>query len=138
MRRVWGVAGLRVLRLANPLVRVMLESRAHRLVSGRLILLAYRGRRSGREFRIPLRFAATESGALVAVAVWPERKQWWRTFADGGRAMLTLRGQRIAVRGVVAEGSRRDAALRTYLDRYPRSGRITEHAAVVVFEAVGG
>ena len=47
MRCVWGATGLRVLRLANPFVRVVLESRAHRLVSGRLLLLAYRGRRSG-------------------------------------------------------------------------------------------
>ena len=34
MRCVWGAAGLRVLRLANPLVRVVLESRAHRSRAG--------------------------------------------------------------------------------------------------------
>jgi hypothetical protein len=138
MRRVSSVAGLRVLRLANPLVRVLLESRAHRLLSGRLVLLAYRGHRSGREFRIPLRYAETDAGALVAVAVRPERKQWWRTFSGGERGMLTFRGKRVDVRGVVAGGGERDAALRAYLDRYPRSRRVTEHAAVVVFEARDG
>jgi hypothetical protein len=138
MRSVSGASGLRVLRLANPLVRVVLESRAHRLLSGRLLLLAYRGRRSGRELRIPLRYAETETGAPVAVAVQPARKQWWRTFVDGERARLTVRGQRVDVRGVVVDGAERDAALRAYLDRYPRSTRITEGAAVVVFEARDG
>ena len=138
MRCVWGATGLRVLRLANPFVRVVLESRAHRLVSGRLLLLAYRGRRSGRELCIPLRYGETETGALVAVAVRPERKQWWRTFVDGERARLTVRGRRVDVHGVVVDGAERDAALTAYLDRYPRSTRITEGAAAVVFEARDG
>ena len=133
-----GAAGLRLLRLANPLVRRVLDSPGHRLVSGRLVLLAYRGRRSGREHRIPLRYAETPAGALVAVAVRPERKQWWRAFSGGGTAVVTLRGQLIGVRGVVAEGADRDAALRVYLGRYPRSRRITEDAAVVVFDAGTG
>jgi len=138
MLRVWGAAGLRLLRLANPLVRAVLESRAHRLVSGRLVLLAYRGRTSGHEFRIPLRYARTDAGALVAVAVRPERKLWWRTFSEGEQAILTLRGERVDVRGVVSAGGERDAALRAYVGRYPRSTRLTEHAAVVVFEPENG
>jgi len=138
MHRVWGAAGLRVIRLANPLVRVVLESGAHRLVSERLVLLTYRGRRSGREFRIPLRYARTDAGALVAVAVRPERKQWWRTFSGGEQAILTIRGERVDVRGVVSAGGERDVALRAYVGRYPRSRRLTEHAAVVVFEPENG
>ncbi|HET6684596.1 MAG TPA: hypothetical protein VFG75_12935 [Gaiella sp.] len=129
-----GAAGLRVLRLANPLVRLVLASRAHRLLSERLLVLSYRGRRSGREHRIPLRYAETSGGALVAVAVRPERKQWWRTFLGGEDAVLLLRGARLAARGVVTDGPVRDDALRAYLERYPRSRRLTEDAAVVVLE----
>ena len=135
---MWGVAGLRVLRLANPFVRVVLESRVHPLLSGRLVLLSYRGRRSGGVFRIPLRYAVTDAGELVAVAVRPERKKWWRTFSGGHGATLMLRGQRIGVRGMLTQGGERDSALRAYLDRYPRSRRITENAAVVVFAAENG
>lgn len=133
-----GVAGLRVLRLANPLVRIVLESRAHRLLSGRLVLVAYRGRRSGREFRIPLRYAETEVGALVTVAVRPDRKQWWRAFRTAHAATLTLRGAHVDALGAVAEEDERNAALRAYLDRYPGSARLTGDAAVVVFEARDG
>ena len=96
------------------------------------------GAAPGRELCIPLRYGETETGALVAVAVRPERKQWWRTFVDGERARLTVRGRQVDVRGVVIDGGERDAALRAYLDRYPRSTRITEGAAVVVFEARDG
>ena len=74
---------LRALRLANPLVRVVLRSPVHRVLSGRLLVLSYRGHRSGRTFRIPLRYAETADGAFVAVAVRPDRKLWWRSFRAG-------------------------------------------------------
>jgi deazaflavin-dependent oxidoreductase (nitroreductase family) len=135
---VWGVAGLRVLRLANPLVRVVLGSRAHGLLSGRLVLLTYRGRRSGREFRVPLRYAETDAGAVVAIAVGADRKQWWRAFRAAGPATLTLRGARIVALGRVAGGAVRETARRAYLDRYPGSARLTGDAAVVVFRAGDG
>ena len=75
---------------------------------------------------------------LVAVAVRPEEKRWWRAFSDGGAALVTLRGEHLDVRGTVVEGGSREAALRAYLHRYPRSRRITEGAAVVVFETRDG
>lgn len=131
-------AGLRVLRLANPVVRVVLESRAHRLLSGRLLVLEYRGRRSGREHRIPLRYAETSGGAVVAVAVRPERKRWWRTFLGGEDAALVLRGVRVAAHGVVTDGAERDEALGAYLEHYPRSEPLIRDAAVVAFEPGDG
>ena len=133
-----GVSGLRAIRVANPLVRLVLESRAHHLLSGRLLVLAYRGHRSAREFRIPLRYAETGSGAAVAVAVQPRRKQWWRSFAATAPATLVLRGERVGVRGSLASGDARETALEAYLARYPRSREVTEGAAVVVFERPSG
>jgi hypothetical protein len=117
---------------------VVLESRAHALLSGRLLLLAYRGRRSARDFRIPLRYARTPDGTLVAVAVQPERKQWWRTFSGGADASLTLRRRPVVVHGKVVDGPAREAALRAYVGRYPRSRRMTHDAAVVVFATRDG
>ena len=40
-------------RVVNPLVRGVLRSPAHRVLSGRLALLTVTGRRSGRTFRSP-------------------------------------------------------------------------------------
>ena len=130
---MWGAVPLRALRLANPVVRLVLGSRAHGLLSGRLLVLSYRGRRTGPEHRIPLRYAETEDGRLVALAVRPRRKQWWRSFAPAGAAAVTLRGAVLEGRGALVEGSAREDALAAYLARYPRSARLVRDASVVVF-----
>ena len=132
------VAALRLLRLANPFVRAVLSSRLHGALSGRLVLVAYSGRRSGRRFRIPLRYAPTADGAVVAVALRPEGKEWWRAFAPAGPATLTLRGADVTAHGQVSAGVARAAALEAYLARYPRSRSVMEDAAVVVFRPVDG
>ena len=129
---------LRLLRLANPVVRGLLDSPAHRLLSGRLLVLEYRGRRSGRTFRIPLRYAATRDGSLVAIAVEPDRKLWWRSFATSDQATLILRGGRVEAHGTLAEGRAREAALDAYVARWPRSAALAAGAAVVVFAPRSG
>ena len=112
---------LRLLRIANPVVRGVLGSPVHRLLSGALVVLAYRGHRSGRGFRIPLRYAETPDGSIVAVAVRPERKLWWRSFARPTDASLLVAGVSRAVTGRLLDGEERRAALRAYLGRFPRA-----------------
>ena len=124
---------LRLLRLGNPVVRAVLGSRGHRLLSGRLLVLDYRGRRTARRYRIPLRYAETGTGELVAVAVRPERKQWWRSFAEPAAASVLLRGTTVDVVGALASGAARASVLARYDARYPRGARWTGDAAVVVF-----
>jgi hypothetical protein len=93
----------------------------HRFLSGTLVVVAYHGHRSGREFRIPLRYAETADGAFLALAVQPERKLWWRSFTRPARATLLIRGERRPVRGRVVDGAERRTALDAYLVRYPRA-----------------
>lgn len=135
---MWAAPALRLLRVANPLVRAVLGSRAHHALSGRLVVLEYRGPRTGRTFRIPLRYVETADGGIVAVAVRPERKKWWRTFTSDAPATLTFRGAMVGVRGRLVSGETRVAALEAYLARYPGSGPLTADAAVVVFRPVDG
>jgi len=97
------------------------------------VVLTYRGRVTGRTFRIPLRYAETPRGMIVAVAIRPHRKLWWRSFAHGSSATLTLRGKRLEATGAVAEGGDRELALRAYVSRYPRSAQLVRDAAVVVW-----
>jgi hypothetical protein len=125
----------RLFRFANPLVRAVLRSPLHRLLSGRLLVLSYRGRRSGRTFEIPVRYAETDDGKLVVVATWPERKLWWRSFDGGAAASVTLRCARRSVAGCVESGEARDTALSAYLGAFPRSERLVREAAVVVLVA---
>lgn len=115
-------------------MRIVLESRAHGPLSRQLVLLTYRGRRSGREYRIPLRYAETADGPIVALALEPGGKQWWRSFVAPRPATLTLRGERIAARGTLARGGTRRAAIDAYVACHPRSRRVVQGAAAVVFE----
>jgi hypothetical protein len=115
------MAPLRLLRLANPVVRAVLGSPAHRILSGGLIVLAYRGHRSGRTFRIPLRYATMPGDRIVALAVGADGKLWWRSFSQPAAATLLVRGAERAVSGRLLQGEERRAALRAYLARFPRA-----------------
>lgn len=98
----------------------MLRSPAHGLLDGSLLLLTYTGRSSGRTFTIPLLFARHEC-AVVALAVGPARKQWWRAFRDPAPATLRLDGETVSTDGRLLEGEEAAAALRAYAARFPRA-----------------
>jgi hypothetical protein len=131
---VSGVAKLRALRLANPIVRRVLESPVHGLLSARLLVLTYEGHRSGGEYRIPLGYAEAPDGRIVTLAAEPGGKKWWRSFAEPRPATLTVRGARIAAVGALAEGNAREEALALYVARHPRIGGAVDRAAVVLFD----
>ena len=68
-------------RVVNPLVRGLLRSPAHGLLSGRLALLSVTGRRSGRTFTFPVGYHRDGDRVTISVAS-PERKRWWRNLSD--------------------------------------------------------
>jgi hypothetical protein len=115
----------------------VLRTPVHPVLSGRLLVLTYRGHRSGATFTIPLRYAETADGHFVAAAVDREQKRWWQSFTKPRAATLLVRGTGFPVVGVVAEGARHDVAREAYIGRYPRSGRLLGDAALVVFERTG-
>jgi hypothetical protein len=113
---------LRLLRPANPLVRLVLRSRAHRLLDRNLMLLTYVGR-AGRTYTIPVMYARADGGGVVALAVAPETKRWWRAFRSGGRATLLIAGVSSGATGRLLDGEEACDALRLYLRRFPRAAR---------------
>ncbi|MDI9928522.1 MULTISPECIES: nitroreductase/quinone reductase family protein [unclassified Rhodococcus (in: high G+C Gram-positive bacteria)] len=55
-------------------------------------ILTYTGRKSGKEFSLPVAYKRTGNHVKVAVAV-PDKKSWWRNFeSDGGRVDVDLAG----------------------------------------------
>src|SRR4051812_6558191 len=80
-------------RTANPIVRAVLASPLHPLLSRGLALITVTGNRTGRRYTFPV--AYRREGDRVTVNVgWPERKRWWRNVKDGGRVEMRIRGQR--------------------------------------------
>jgi deazaflavin-dependent oxidoreductase (nitroreductase family) len=114
----------RLKRFGNLLLIVLLRSPLHRLASGSLLLITYRGRHSGRRFTTPVMYAERE-GTLTIYVGHAERKRWWRNLRVGAEVEVRLRGRRLRGHAEVVEGS---AAVKTYLDRYPRSRTAIEAA----------
>ena len=74
----------------NGLVLAVLRSPAHRLLSGMAIELHYTGRRSGREFTLPVQYA--RDGERLLVAVQDPATTWWRNFRTPQEVTVRLRG----------------------------------------------
>ncbi|MET8047904.1 hypothetical protein ABZU75_09890 [Streptosporangium sp. NPDC005286] len=63
-----------------------------RLISGRLTVVTYTGRRSGRTFSTPVAFRRAADTVTIGVQ-FPDAKMWWRNFlAEGGPISLQLDG----------------------------------------------
>jgi hypothetical protein len=87
-----------LVRAINPLMRRLLTSPLHRVVSGQLMLLRYRGRRSGRAFALPL--GRQEHRGHVAAFT---NSTWRHNFRGGHDAELVLAGTPQPVRGDLVE-----------------------------------
>jgi hypothetical protein len=78
-------------RTANPVVRLVLSSPLHPLLSRSLALIAVTGLKSGRHYTFPVGYK--QEGDRVTIGVgWPERKLWWRNLRGGAPVRVRLRG----------------------------------------------
>lgn len=89
-------------RVANPAVAAVLRSPAHPLLSGRLLLLSYVGRRSGRRYTTPAMYRDRPDG--VDLFTPADATAWWRNFRGGHPADVLVRGAWRAGRGEVVPG----------------------------------
>jgi hypothetical protein len=91
----------------NAWMRTLLRSPLHRLRSGRVVLLEFRGRRTGRQFRMPVSYWQT-GGRVVCLssATWAK---WWRNL-EGADVGLWLRGDHLQGRATLVgdPGRRRE------------------------------
>jgi F420H(2)-dependent quinone reductase len=81
-----------MMRVANRLVAAVLSSRFHRVLSGRLTLLSYTGRRSGRKISLPVGYEERGPDHLTITVGGPSKKVWWRNLRDEAPVSLVLRG----------------------------------------------
>jgi deazaflavin-dependent oxidoreductase (nitroreductase family) len=75
-----------VVRYFTPFLRLVLGSRAHRMMSGRLMLLSFTGRRTGRSYTTPVSYVREGTNLLV-----PGGGTWWKNLTSG-TARVRLQG----------------------------------------------
>lgn len=85
-----GVWERRYYCVLNAVMRALLRSPAHRLRSHRVLLLEFRGRRTGRCYRMPVSYWERAPVTVVCLtsAAW---SRWWRNL-DGAAVVVWLRG----------------------------------------------
>ena len=88
--------------IVNPLMRLILNSPLHGMMSGGLLLITYRGRKSGKEYTLPVQYAQ-DGKKIYIIPGMPEQKTWWRNLKGGLPVRLTLRGQVVNGNGIVLE-----------------------------------
>jgi len=102
-------------RTGNRMIRMMLVSPAHRVVSGRLALITVTGRRTGRQHTFPVGYKRDSERVTIAVGL-PERKVWWRNLRDGAPVRLRLAGQQRTGNAQVHGDERSGVSVEVLLD----------------------
>lgn len=116
----------------NPVVKFILSSPVHGLMSRNTVLLEFKGRKSGKTYTTPVSYRAM-NGQLHCFT--DKANKWWHNLRGGGDVGLTLRGRRMTGKpSVLADGS---AEVQTALhDLLVASPRDAAHAGVA-FDADG-
>lgn len=110
----------------NPMMRLLLSSPAHFIASRSLLLIRYRGRRSGRFRTTPLRYV--RDGDTIR-CFSSGQTSWWRNLRGGADVTLTVRGRRLECRAdVVTDRERVQAELGRYLAAFPQDAAYHEVA----------
>jgi deazaflavin-dependent oxidoreductase (nitroreductase family) len=96
-----------------------LRSPLHRLLNGRLALLTFYGRKSGRRYTTPVGYGRTDD-ALLADTESP----WWRNLRGGARVGVRLQGRdRAGTAEVITHEALMREAYRIILAATPGYGR---------------
>ncbi|MFD7407371.1 nitroreductase/quinone reductase family protein [Streptomyces sp. NPDC059866] len=81
---------MKFFRAANKVVRPLLASRFHRPLSGRLMLLTYNGRRTGREYTVPIGYSDWDPGTVLAMS---SQLSWIPSMRGDPTVTLRIRGR---------------------------------------------
>jgi len=103
-------------KLYNPIAVAILRSPLHGLMSNSVMLLTYRGRRSGRAFTTPISYVR-DGEDLLAVA--SRDHAWWRNLRGGAPVRVRLRGRELRGTGRLLEGRAGEEGLLRVLRAVP-------------------
>jgi hypothetical protein len=104
----------------NPLVRLLLRSPFHGVLSDTLLLLTYTGRTSGRRYTIPVAYSRV--GDVVTVFT---HHTWWKNVERGAPVVVEVKRQRFAgtAEAITHDWPAIAAALRAHLREHPSMAR---------------
>jgi len=115
------LAPLWMFKIMNPVMKGLLRSPLHRLLDGTLVLLTYTGRKTGRQYTIPIGYFVWGEGELLSFS----SARWWTNLRGSAPLTLLLKGRRVhAVPTVIEEHEAVIDTLEEFIKRLgPRATR---------------
>jgi len=80
---------MKVQDLYNPMVKFILSSPLHPMMSGGTMLLTFTGRKSGRQFTTPISYAL---GGNEITLITNRKHGWWKNLQDAVPVVAKVRG----------------------------------------------
>jgi hypothetical protein len=75
--------------IVNPIMKTLLRSPLHGLLSNGLIILSFKGSKSGKVFSTPVAYHQLDAQTLMVMT----RSAWWKNFSRGETVTVRLKGQ---------------------------------------------
>ena len=79
----------------NPLVLSLLHSPLHRLLDGQTMAITVTGRRSGKDYTLPVSYVRDGENLLV---IRQKGRTWWKNLRGGAPMTVFLQGRRLQAR----------------------------------------
>ena len=102
--------------LYNPIVAALLRSPLHTVMSRSVMLLSYRGSKSGREYTTPISYVPDGEDLLVVAS---RDHTWWKNLRGGAPVRVRLRGRDLKGVGQAVEGDAGERGLLRVLRAVP-------------------
>jgi deazaflavin-dependent oxidoreductase (nitroreductase family) len=110
----------------NPIVRWVLTSPLHTIMSKSVLLISFHGKKSGKEYITPVQYACDEKKIWIMVGL-AGKKHWWHNLIGGAQVRVCiqrewLNGQASVLRG---EANRQEitAGLKAMIKAFPSFGK---------------
>ena len=105
--------------LVNRVIKLLLRSPLHGLMSGNVMVIHFRGRKTRRQRSTPVRYLRENDGTLFCLT--GRETGWWPNFLEPAAVQLRVRGRLVAATAHALPGDeeRKTAALRRMLERFP-------------------
>jgi hypothetical protein len=108
----------------NPIMRGLLSSPLHFILSKNMMLMTYTGRKSGKVYTTPMNYLGI-NGALYTTSY--RDRIWWRNLRGGADVTLRLRGWDVTARAETIEDQSEVAdALLQYLKTAPQLAKFMD------------
>jgi len=105
----------------NSIVKWVLSSPIHGLLRGNMMLITIKGRRSGKEYTLPVNYVRSDSVFLVTSY---RLRTWWRNLRGRAAVTLHVRGQKSKGMGEAVTAEKEVTKhLLDYLEKVPKQAK---------------